>query len=255
MLGLEWSSSTGCVLTPEMWLPLSANRPAFTSIVMRLPYFRLNEYLIGENDCETMPFYEKTLAIISPNLLPKILEIKAIIKRSGLAVLRERRVQLRKDQAVHFFSLRTTDHLKKANSVDDDDDVKRDLKAFLDSMTSGPIDVLIIAGFDAVYRWLELIGQADPEILRGEQTNCINVLFGDGVYGSSDLRAASKEIRFFFPDTKFETDYSLGSAREYLSQTLSPLILKGLVKMSKEKPQIPVLWMAEWLLQNRPHEL
>ncbi|GFS60489.1 hypothetical protein TNCV_947201 [Trichonephila clavipes] len=34
MLGLERSSSTGCVLTPEMWLPLSANRPAFTSTVM-----------------------------------------------------------------------------------------------------------------------------------------------------------------------------------------------------------------------------
>ncbi|GBL91321.1 Nucleoside diphosphate kinase 5 [Araneus ventricosus] len=203
-----------------------------------------------------MPFYEKTLAIINPNLLPRAPEIKAIIKSSGLAVLRERRVQLRKDQAVHFFSQlqQPTDRLQKANSVDDDDDVKRDLKAFLDSMTSGPIDVLIIAGFDAVHRWLELIGQADPEILRGEQTNCINVLFGDGVHGSSDLRAASREIRFFFADTLFEADYGLGSAREYLSQTVSPLLLKGLVTMSKEKPQIPVLWMAQWLLRNRPHE-
>ncbi|GIY68062.1 nucleoside diphosphate kinase 5 [Caerostris extrusa] len=72
-----------------------------------------------------------------------------------------------------------------------------------------------------------------------EQTNCINVLFGDGVHGSGDLRTASREIRFFFPDTKFEADYGLGSAREYLSQTVSPLLLKGLVTMSKEKPQIP----------------
>ncbi|GIY05227.1 nucleoside diphosphate kinase homolog 5 [Caerostris darwini] len=216
----------------------------------------LNEYRIWVKTIVVMLFYEKTLAIISPNLLPKTPEIKAIIESSGLGVLQERRVQLRKDQAVHFFSRQpTTDRLQKANSVDDDDDVKRDLKAFLDSMTSGPIDVLIIAGFDAVHRWLELIGQADPEILRGEQTNCINVLFGDGVHGSGDLRTASREIRFFFPDTKFEANYGLGSAREYLSQTVSPLLLKGLVTMSKEKPQIPVLWMAQWLLRNRPHEL
>lgn len=202
-----------------------------------------------------MAFYEKTLAIIKPNLLPRTPEIKAIIKSSGLAVLRERRVHLRKDQAVHFFSQQQQQPglQKKANSLhDDDDDVKRDLKAFLDSMTSGPIDVLIIAGFDAVHRWLELIGQADPEIL---QTNCINVLFaGGGVHGSSDPRTASREIRFFFPDTLFEADYGLGSAREYLSQTVSPLLLRGLVTMSKEKPQIPVLWMAQWLLRNRPHE-
>ncbi|XP_035213896.1 nucleoside diphosphate kinase homolog 5-like [Stegodyphus dumicola] len=195
------------------------------------------------------PLFEKTLAIIQSNLISRTPEIEAIIKARGLTVLQKKRFLLRKDQAVRFFSQGQRRALQKANFRDDD--VERDLKAFIDSMTSGPIDVLIIAGFDAVSRWLELIGQTDPF---GEQTNCISVLFGGGTYGSPDVLAASREIRFFYPETIFEADFGLGTAREYLSDTVNPLLLKGLIMLSKEKPQIPVLWLAQWLLDNRPHE-
>ncbi|XP_015903999.1 nucleoside diphosphate kinase homolog 5-like [Parasteatoda tepidariorum] len=202
--------------------------------------------------------YEKTLGIITPKLISRTSEIEWMIKSSGLAILKKKIVLLRRDQAQRFFYISggkegkhdpSTLELEKANF--DDDDVERDLKAFIYSMTTGHSEVLIIAGFDAVSRWLELIGQANTG---REQANCINVLFGNGVLGSKNVRTASREIRFFFPDTQFEAELSLGSAREYLSETVNPHLLKGLVILCKEKPQIPVLWLARWLLKNRPYE-
>lgn len=183
------------------------------------------------------PSYQKTLAIITPNLLR---QTEAIIESSSLAILNEKQVQLSSDQVHQFLQQANSnnsvhnDDPKSANSVHNED-----LKS---ALTSGPVHVLIIGGLGAVSRWLELIGQVD-------QANCISVL-----YGSADIGAASRDVRFFFPGTLLEVDYSR-SAREYLSETLREVLVKGLVSMSKARPENPVLWLGMWLLENKPHEM
>lgn len=168
---------------------------------------------------------EKTLAIIGAELFPKLFEIKRDIVSSGLFILQKKRIKLRKDQAKYM----STYILKERNPNPD----------FIEWTTTGPIEVLIIGGTNAVSRWRELIGQADFS------DKCIR--------GSPNFEAATREIRFFFPETRFEVDLGV-SARRYLSETVYPKLLEGLVMLSREKPPIPVLWLAEWLLENRPLE-
>lgn len=169
--------------------------------------------------------FQKTLAIIGAELFPKLLDIKRTILSSGLFILRKKRFKLREDQ-VWYLSV----HVLKERNPNPD---------FIEWTTARPIEVLIIGGTNAVSRWLDLIGQAD---------------FSEKhIRGSSSLEAATREIRFFFPETRFEVDLGV-SARRYLSDTIYPKLLEGLVMLSRTRPPIPVLWLAEWLLENRPHE-
>lgn len=169
--------------------------------------------------------FEKTLAIIGTELLPKLVDIERTIINSGLFILRKKRFQLRRDQAEYLSLL-----ILKERNPDPD---------FIEWSTTGPIAVLIIGGTNAVSRWLDLIGQAD---------------FSDNrIRGSLSFEVATREIRFFFPETRFEVDLGV-SARKYLSETVYPKLLEGLVMLSRTRPRIPVLWLAEWLLENRPLE-
>lgn len=169
--------------------------------------------------------YEKTLAIIGVELFPKLLDIKRTILNSGLFILLKKRFHLRKDQ-VEYLSL----HILKERHSNPD---------FIEWTTAGPVEVLIIGGTNAVSRWLDLIGQAD--------------FSAKSIRGSPNFEVATREIRFFSPETRFEVDLGV-SARRYLSETIYPKLLEGLVMLLKTKPPIPVLWLAEWLLENRPHE-
>lgn len=168
--------------------------------------------------------FEKTLAIIGKDLLPKLVQIERIILKDGLFILCKKRFQLHKDQVRYFSS-----HILKERNPDPD---------FIEWSTAGPIEVLIIGGTNAVSRWLDLIG----------------LDFSDNrIRGSPSFEVATREIRFFFPETRFEIDLGV-SARRYLSETIYPKLLEGLVMLSRTQPPIPVLWLAEWLLENRPHE-
>ncbi|XP_054710792.1 nucleoside diphosphate kinase homolog 5-like [Uloborus diversus] len=192
-----------------------------------IPYFRLNCCRRDDYDVPLMnnKAFQETLCIVGAEACAGI---EHLIRASGLSILLKKRFHLRPEQAERFFR-------KTSEDLDDD------LKAFIiDWMTAGPVEVSIIAGIDAVSRWLDLIGQAD----------CISV------YGSPNVQTARVDIRFFYPDAKLVGDLhnQMGDARQYLAETVSPLLIKGLVKLCKEKPQIPVLWLAQWLLDNRPHE-
>lgn len=168
---------------------------------------------------------EKTLAIIGEELFPKLLGLKRKILNRGLFILHEERFHLRVDQVEYLSS-----HILKERSPNPD---------FIEWTTAGPVQVLIIWGRDAVSLWLDIIGQAD--------------FSARSIRGSPNFEMATREIRFFFPETRFEVDLGV-DARKYLSETVYPKLLEGLVMLTKTKPPIPVLWLAEWLLENRPHE-
>ncbi|KAG8200279.1 hypothetical protein JTE90_021929 [Oedothorax gibbosus] len=166
--------------------------------------------------------YEKTLGIISPKCLP---QATAIIESSGLAILREKMLQLSDNQAERFLQM---------NGLASESQLKS-------ALTTGPVHLLIIGGLESVLRWPELIGQAD------QANNCV-------LYGSGGIESASRDIRFFFPDGPLILEQNF-SAEEYLGRVVKPLLMKGLVKMCRERPENPVLWLGMWLLENRPHEM
>jgi len=42
------------------------------------------------------------------------------------------------------------------------------------------------------------------------------------------------------------------TTREYLEQKVNPTLVRGLTALCKAKPDAPVSWLADWLLENNP---
>lgn len=169
--------------------------------------------------------FEKTLAIIGAELFPKLVDINRTILSDRLFILEKKRVKLREDEVWYL-----TRHVQKERNPNPN---------FIEWTTAVPIEVLIIGGSNAVSRWLDIIGQAD---------------FSDKqVRGSPSVDAAIREIRFFFPETRFEVGLEI-SAQRYLAENVYPKLLEGLHELSQTRPQFPVIWLSQWLLENRPHE-
>eukprot|EP00808_Paulinella_micropora_P015250 g73513.t1 len=38
--------------------------------------------------------------------------------------------------------------------------------------------------------------------------------------------------------------------RAYLDKTVTPILMEGLVDLAKERPEKPILWLAQWLLKK-----
>jgi nucleoside-diphosphate kinase len=41
---------------------------------------------------------------------------------------------------------------------------------------------------------------------------------------------------------------------DYLTGSVKPTLLEGLAHLCKEKPNDPVVWLADWLLMNNPNK-
>ncbi|KAH9282254.1 Nucleoside diphosphate kinase -like protein 5 [Echinococcus granulosus] len=66
--------------------------------------------------------------------------------------------------------------------------------------------------------------------------------------------SAVREIRFFFPNTIMEPIPTKQYAKDYLSKNVIPTLLTGLTEVCRKKPKDPVIFLAEWLLQNNPNQ-
>ncbi|XP_076458646.1 nucleoside diphosphate kinase homolog 5-like [Babylonia areolata] len=76
----------------------------------------------------------------------------------------------------------------------------------------------------------------------------------NALHGSDGLPSAQREIRFFFPDSVVEPVATGQAAKDYLSKAVNPTLLKGLTELCKQKPEDPVIWLADWLLKNNPNK-
>ena len=63
----------------------------------------------------------------------------------------------------------------------------------------------------------------------------------NALHGSDSFSSAQREIRFFFPDSIVEPVATGQAAKDYLSKTVNPTLLKGLTQLCKEKPADPVV--------------
>ncbi|XKL61380.1 hypothetical protein PGB90_008437 [Kerria lacca] len=60
-----------------------------------------------------------------------------------------------------------------------------------------------------------------------------------------------EEIRGPSPPKKVQTDMKSIPTRQYLDQTVVPLLLSALSELVKERPPDPVGFLAEYLLKNK----
>ena len=130
---------------------------------------------------------EQTLSIIKPDEVERNLseDIKNFFKKNNLNIKDSKKIQITKDEAAEFYKV----HQSKP--------FYSDLCAYL---SSGPIEVMILEGKNAILANRALMGATDP---KKADENTIRKLYGisidkNSVHGSDSLENAKKEINFFF---------------------------------------------------------
>ena len=130
---------------------------------------------------------EKTLSIIKPDAVERNLneKIKDIFTKNNLKIKDSKKIQITKDEAAEFYKV----HQSKP--------FYNDLCTYL---SSGPIEVIILEGENAVIANRNLMGATDP---KKAEDNTIRKLYGisidkNSVHGSDSNENAKKEIKFFF---------------------------------------------------------
>ncbi|KAF6035083.1 hypothetical protein EB796_006608 [Bugula neritina] len=189
-------------------------------------------------------FIERTLAIIKPDAIHKYEEIKDIILRTGFSILSTRRVQLTPEQASDFYA----EHYGKLF-----------FPSLVAYISSGPIIALALAREKAIAHWRDLIGPTNTLKARQTHPDCLRAIYGtddqrNALHGSDSFSSAEREIRFFFPDSIIEPVPTGQAAKDYLSHEINPTLLKGLTALCKQKPEDPVVWLADWLIDNNPNK-
>ena len=130
---------------------------------------------------------EQTLSIIKPDAMERNLseEIKNIFIKKNLIIKDSKKIHITKDEAAEFYKV----HQSKP--------FYNDLCAYL---SSGPIEVIILEGENAVSANIKLMGATDP---KNAEEDTIRKLYGisidkNSVHGSDSIENAKKEINFFF---------------------------------------------------------
>tara|TARA_Y200000002_G_C22618097_1_gene636911 strand:+ start:16 stop:426 length:411 start_codon:yes stop_codon:yes gene_type:complete len=130
---------------------------------------------------------EQTLSIIKPDAVERNLseKIKSIFLKNNLLILETKKIHISKDEAAEFYKVHQA-------------------KPFYDQLcsylSSGPIEVMILEGNNAVLKNRELMGATDP---KNANEGTIRKLYGisidkNSVHGSDSVNNAKIEIKFFF---------------------------------------------------------
>ena len=130
---------------------------------------------------------EQTLSIIKPDAVERKLseKIKSIFLKNNFTILDTKKLHISKDEAAEFYKVHQS-------------------KPFYDQLcsylSSGPIEVMILEGDNAVLKNRELMGATDP---KNAKDGTIRKLYGisidkNSVHGSDSVENAQIEINFFF---------------------------------------------------------
>ena len=130
---------------------------------------------------------EETLSIIKPDAVERNLvdEIQKIFKKNDLEIKETKKIHITKEEAAEFYKV----HQSKP--------FYNDLCSYL---SSGPIVVMILSGYNAVLKNREIMGATDP---KKAKPDTIRKLYGisidkNSVHGSDSTENAKLEINFFF---------------------------------------------------------
>ena len=130
---------------------------------------------------------EQTLSIIKPDAMERSLdgEIKLMFEKDGFKILKEKKIQLAKDEAEQFYKVHET---------------KPFYNDLCEYLSSGPIMVMILEKENAVLANRKLMGATNP---KDAEEGTIRKKFGisidkNSVHGSDSVENAKIEIDFFF---------------------------------------------------------
>ena len=130
---------------------------------------------------------ERTLSIIKPDAVERNLseKIKSIFLKNNLLVLDTKKLHISKDEAAEFYKVHQS---------------KPFYNQLCNYLSSGPIEVMILEGENAVLKNRELMGATDP---KNAKDGTIRKLYGvsidkNSVHGSDSVDNAKIEINFFF---------------------------------------------------------
>ncbi len=132
---------------------------------------------------------QNTLSIIKPDAVKKgyTEQICARIEDYGLDIVLKKELLLTRNQAEGFYA----EHKGKPF-----------FEALINFMTSGPVQVQVLEGKEAISRYRSLMGstnpkEADPGTLRHDFAESIDA---NAVHGSDSLESAAREVAYFFPE-------------------------------------------------------
>ena len=130
---------------------------------------------------------QKTFSIIKPDAVRRNLigHINQIIESSGLKIVASKKMYLTKNQAEMFYSV----HKERPF-----------FESLVTYMTSGPVQVQVLEGKDAVSSYRKIMGATNPE---QAEEGTIRKLYAESieansVHGSDSIENAEIEIGFFF---------------------------------------------------------
>jgi nucleoside-diphosphate kinase len=132
---------------------------------------------------------QSTLSIIKPDAIKKGFteDICSRIENSGLNIVLKKQLLLTRNQAEGFYA---------------EHNGKPFFEALINFMTSGPVQVQVLKGDEAVSRYRKLMGntnpkKASPGTLRHDFAESIDA---NAVHGSDSEESAIREVTYFFPN-------------------------------------------------------
>ena len=130
---------------------------------------------------------ERTFSILKPDATERNLTgaINALIERSGLRIIAQRRLRMTREQAETFYAV----HRERP--------FFRELVEF---MTSGPVVVQVLEGENAIAKYREVMGATDPAKAADGTIRQLHArsMGENSVHGSDAADTAAKEIAQFF---------------------------------------------------------
>jgi nucleoside-diphosphate kinase len=130
---------------------------------------------------------ERTFSIIKPDATKRNLTgaVNAVIEKSGLRIVAQKRVRLTEGQAQEFYA----EHKERP--------FFGELVTF---MTSEPIVLQVLEGEGAIAKYREVMGATDPaQAAEGTIRKLFAVSKGENsVHGSDSAASATREIALFF---------------------------------------------------------
>ncbi len=130
---------------------------------------------------------QRTFSILKPDATRRNLtgEINAVIEKSGLKIIAQKRLHLSRAQAEAFYAV----HKERSFFGD-----------LCDFMTSGPVVVQVLEGENAIAAYRDVMGATNPEnadagTIRKEFAESIEA---NSVHGSDSPENAAVEIAYFF---------------------------------------------------------
>ena len=132
---------------------------------------------------------ETTLSIIKPDAYGKghVEEICSRLEAQGLNITQKKELHLSQEQAEGFY----IEHKERPF-----------FPALVEFMTSGPIQVQVLEGENAILSYREIMGSTNPKeaapgTLRADFAESIDA---NAVHGSDSPESAAREIAYFFSD-------------------------------------------------------